>query len=279
MIENIVSIEKIRKDAISEIREKIKKDHKYLHPCNKERLEYQKNLKFENGYEFTCWLQQNGIMKNHSDVENDRLEKFYKKNGFKNGKDYRDYIARCKGYKDNADYKRELCYNNGICSPSSENENCSLYIGIVIGENIAEPILIEIFGAIKEKMHSRNPGYEYVVNGGYKIDIKTTTLKLDTRNGNYIWPFHIDHNDITDYFLLLALDNIENKNLMHIWLVHKYDMIIKGIGHGYIIEEFYIRNKITIRNDPRYLSEFKKYDWIDKLKCINVVTDILNNIE
>ncbi len=61
MKEDIDSIENMRRNTISEIKEKIKKDPKYLHPCNKERLEYQKNLKFENGYEFTYWLQQNGI--------------------------------------------------------------------------------------------------------------------------------------------------------------------------------------------------------------------------
>ena len=277
MIEDIDSIENMRRNTISEIREKIKKDHKCLHPCNKERLEYQKKLKFENGYEFIRWLQQSGIMKNSTDVENNKLEKFYKKRGFKNNKDYRDYIARRKGYKDNADYMREWCYNHGICGPSSENENCSLYLGIIIGENVAEPILTEIW--IKEKMPSKNPGYEYIVNGEYKIDVKTTTLKLDRRNGNYIWPFHIDYNDITDYFLLLALDDIESKNLIHVWLIHKYDMVTKGIGKGYVIEKFYIRDKITMRNDPKYLSEFEKYDLIDKLKCINTIIDILKSIE
>lgn len=62
MVEN--SIEGIRKNVVAEIKEKVRKNQKFLSPVNKERLEYQEKLKFANGNEFTCWMQQNGIMKN-----------------------------------------------------------------------------------------------------------------------------------------------------------------------------------------------------------------------
>lgn len=50
------NIEKIRKNAITEIKEKVKKSPGYLHPCNKERQEDMKRLKFISGYEFTYWM-------------------------------------------------------------------------------------------------------------------------------------------------------------------------------------------------------------------------------
>jgi hypothetical protein len=54
------SIENIRKNAIDEIKEKVKKNPKYLHPMNKERLEDMKRLIFISGNGFTQWMQKNG---------------------------------------------------------------------------------------------------------------------------------------------------------------------------------------------------------------------------
>lgn len=48
-------IDDIRRNTIKEIIEKVNKNPEFLHPINKERLEYMKRLKFSSGYEFTCW--------------------------------------------------------------------------------------------------------------------------------------------------------------------------------------------------------------------------------
>ena len=44
-----VDIEKIRKDSIEEIKKKVRNNSNFLNQANKERLEYQKKLKFANG--------------------------------------------------------------------------------------------------------------------------------------------------------------------------------------------------------------------------------------
>lgn len=58
------SIENIRRDIIIEIKEKVKRNLGYLHPCNKERQEDMKDSNF-NGNEFTNWMQQKGILKSY----------------------------------------------------------------------------------------------------------------------------------------------------------------------------------------------------------------------
>ena len=46
----VEDIEKIRKDTITGIKKKVKKDPKYLNSANKERQEDMRTLKFANGY-------------------------------------------------------------------------------------------------------------------------------------------------------------------------------------------------------------------------------------
>ncbi len=133
------NIENIRKDAISGIKEKVKKNPKYLHPCNMERKNDADILGFSNGYEYTCWLQQIGIMKNPVDITRQRhyavaknqgfeswaeyqyslaIEKGFsntteyrdyivKKRGFRDIKEYKDHVAKKKGYKDHNEYQRK----------------------------------------------------------------------------------------------------------------------------------------------------------------------------
>ena len=77
MIEN--DIENIRINAISEIKEKVRQDSKYVHPCNKERQDDQKRLKFLYGYEYIRWMQQNGILKNSTNINTISRENSIKK--------------------------------------------------------------------------------------------------------------------------------------------------------------------------------------------------------
>lgn len=53
------------KDVIDEIKEKVRNNPNFLSPCNKERLEHQKKLKFANGNDFTCWMQES---QNYTDI-------------------------------------------------------------------------------------------------------------------------------------------------------------------------------------------------------------------
>lgn len=47
---------------------------------NKERQEYQKKLGFQSGYEFTCWMQENGILRDNSVLlKKENIEKMHKR--------------------------------------------------------------------------------------------------------------------------------------------------------------------------------------------------------
>lgn len=69
------SIGDIRRKAISEIKEKVKKNPRYLYPCNKERQEDMKRFKFANGNAFTHWMRQNRIMESPINIDRRVLKK------------------------------------------------------------------------------------------------------------------------------------------------------------------------------------------------------------
>ncbi len=276
--ENMIDIENIRNDAIIEIKEKVKKNHRYLHPCNKERLEDMKRFKFANGNDFTCWMQQNGIMKNPIDIKHEEFYNTIKNSGCENLNDYKDKCAKKLGYKDrkergkeynmnHVEYKREWNWNHGICSPFSENEYCSLYLGVHIAErNVARKYLPILLGEIEKEMPPNYPAYDFVCKGCIKVNVKARQL-IDNK-----WQFPIKHNNIADYFILICFDNInDNRELkiLHILIIGKNDMVRKHTtGKYYIMEKFYNRETISISNDPKstlFFKHFQKYDWIDKL--------------
>lgn len=71
------NIENIRRDAIYEIKEKIKilTVGKYVHPCNKEFKDDMRRLSFDSGNRFIVWMQQNGILKNPTKVQHDNNDR------------------------------------------------------------------------------------------------------------------------------------------------------------------------------------------------------------
>lgn len=273
------NIENIRKNAIAEIKEKVKKNHGYLHPCNKEKQEDMKRFGFENGYKFNCWLQHVGILKRSIDVRHKEFDITIKNYGCKNLQDYQDKCAKKLGFKDrkergkvyrelinHTEYTREWKWNHNVCSPSSENEDCSLNLGFHTAERkIARKYIPIILEEIEDEMPVNNLGYDIVCKGGIKIDVKARRL-IDNK-----WEFPIKHNNTADYFLLIGFNDDYNDKLkiLHIWLIGKNDKIRKHIaGKHYRMEKFHNRETISIYNDPgssMYFKYFQKYDQMDKL--------------
>lgn len=95
----------IRIEWIIKIKEKIKKNPKYIHPCNRERQEDMEILQFSNGYDFTFWMQQNGILSSSARTR----DKYFQDKGFKNRQDYEDKCSRDLGFKDSSERKRNGC--------------------------------------------------------------------------------------------------------------------------------------------------------------------------
>ncbi len=250
-------IDNIRKDAIAEIKEKVRKNPKFLHPANKERLEYQEKLKFTNGNDFTCWMQQVGIMKSHVDVDHKVHEKAIENAGCKTKKEYLDKCARAAGFKDYAEQKKEWRHETGRQIPKEDNPYCSAHFG-----DFTENLMIRTFeGAIR--MPYGNPGYDWTCKRGDKIDNKGVCC------GNRRYAFGIKYNDKTDWFILSAWDNRDSLTPLYVWAFHKNDIVKYRIGNGYILKKFCDRETFTIPDNPEGLKEFEKYevsDRLDKLK-------------
>lgn len=250
MVENIDIGNK--KDIIKEIREKIKNNPKYINPCGKEFQEDIKRYGFENGNKFISWMQQKGILKDHTKIDHRTKEKTLENMGFKNQKEYKDHCAKRRGYKNDTERKKEQRWNRGVRSPMSENEDCAYYLGIHIAERLLSTIYQDV-----TRMPANYPYYDFICNKGYKIQVKARCI-LKSKHGYPRWEFKIDYNDVADYFILVAFDNRDNLNPMHIWLIGKNEIVRE--------RKFYRRTSIVITNKPLLLLDLKKYEQIDKLE-------------
>jgi len=106
-------------DIIIEIKEKIKKNPRYIHPANKEFQEDIKRYGFENGNRFICWMQQNGILKSPSNIDREHLNYLAKRKGFKNHNDHRIHLAEEKGFESISDYQNYLANKKGFRNHSN----------------------------------------------------------------------------------------------------------------------------------------------------------------
>lgn len=246
----VEDLEKIRKDAVTGIKEKANKNPKYLNPANKERQEDMKRLKFANGYEFTCWMQQNEIMKNPFDVERVARRKTIDNAGCKTQKEYKDKCARNAGFKDNAEKVREWNYETGRKLPKEFDEDSPIYFG-----DFAESLMIQTFED-SVRMPPNNPGFDWKCKSGDNIDNKGVCLTYDRDWSG--WKFNIRCNNIADYFILSAWDNRESLNPLYVWIFHKND-IVRG-------RKFCEFDGFTVTNDQKYLKELEKYEFVNRLE-------------
>ena len=266
------NIEDIRSNTVEKIKEKIKRNPKYLNPCNKERQEDIKRLKFATGYDFTCWLQKVGIVKDCKQIEIEYRDKFAMKLGFKNRIEYINYKARINGYKDDADRVRTSNHERGICFPISDNEDYPQYLGNHLAERkYARKILPVILGKIEKEMPINYPEYDFIVEKDTKsitVDVKSRRLSTKYKH----WNFPIRHNNGTNYFLFLAFneERLEEKlKLLHILLIRNDEKVRRCSGNGCKMDILCDREGISISNDPNsamYFEHFKQYDYIDNQK-------------
>lgn len=253
-------IEKIRESAIVEIKEKVNKNPKYLHPMNKERQEDMKRFMFANGNDFTHWMQQVGIMKNPSDIHSDEYRKTIENAGCKTFKEYDDKLAQREGFENGAerdrDHNREYKHRIGKHLPREFNEECTAWFG-----EFTENLMIQTFED-PIKMPYGNPGFDWKCKNGDKIDNKGRCLRYDKRPGrSSSWIFQIEYNNIADWFILSAWDDRDSLTPLHVWAFRKDDMV-RG-------RKFWRREGFGVTNTPEALKELEKWevtDRLDKLK-------------
>lgn len=177
-------------------------------------------------------------------------------------KEYLDKWAKDKGYADLKEYRRILSWNNGSRSPMECNQDCSYYVGIHIAERkIARKILPILFGGIEKEMPPNHPGYDFIVKGGYKVNVKSRRFLRRE------WCFMISHNRDTDFFLLIGLnDEIDEDKIkvIRMWLFRKDDNVDKRIGGWYYKKPFWDREGFTMTENPIRIEKFKSYEITDK---------------
>jgi hypothetical protein len=159
--------------------------------------------------------------------------------------------------KHNLEKRRKISHEKYGILPLNDKRSGGGYLGIYI----AEKVLSKFFDNIKQ-MPYRNPGYDYICRNGFKIDVKSSTEHNNKKSKYNFWTFNILYNQIADYFLCLAFDNINNLNPLHIWLIPGKD----------------INNKcrIDIYNNEHGLLKYKKYEKsLDKvIVCCNKMKQV-----
>lgn len=172
-------------------------------------------------------------------------------------KEYDDYMARKRGFKCSSEVELKRRHEKNGTLPLKENKECGQYLGVYI----AERILFNIFGGLK-RMPYTNHGYDFICNKGYKIEVKSGCLRFNRQHINIYqqWNFHINKNNVADYFLLLAFDNREDLNPLHVWMIHKEDKINNKFMKEYI--------GFSVSNSKIGLLKMKDYNLENKLEKI-----------
>lgn len=238
-------------------------------------------------------------MVNPTDINWKRNSQTAKNKGFNNYKEYQDNLVKCKGFDNTTEYKnswakskgfencaeycREHRWNKGIIGPMSENESCSLYKGIYIGESqIAKHILEMIFECVDIKPPN-NPGFDFIcrnpriefiekypifefISGKeYRIDSKIRKLEF-RKNYRELWNFPIRYNNIADYFILIGISNGNDDNeidILYIWFFKKDD-IIRG-------RKLWRREMFSITNSSKCILRFHTHELKDELEEIKKI--------
>lgn len=224
-------------------------------------VEYQNELAKQKGFKDRNEETKASFQKRGFKTRKEYREYLARQKGYTNRQEYYDDIARKKGYKDHNDYRRQTTEKRkatlGLPINMQENKECSLWLGVVI----AEKVLSKVFKNV-ERMSTNNPGYDFICNKGFKVDVKSACL--DDEN---IWEFRIKRNKIADYFLLLAFNNREDLEPEHLWLIKGTDKVKKKI-----INEI---ASIVIRNNPLSMYEYEDYELTDKLEKVKDCCDKL----
>ena len=135
----------------------------------------------------------------------------------------------------------------------------SLRLGLYIEQTIAA-----MFGCVTEAVC--NPYVDFICPNGYKMQVKTSSLG---KNKYPNWGFHINENKIVDYFILVAVNNIddidkENFKPEHIWLI-KGNVLNYKTGVSISPSRVYKWNEYSIMKEY----ENKFIDCCNTIKKIN----------
>ena len=188
--------------------------------------------------------------------------------GFKNRFDYWDSLSKKHGYNNYKEWLNDINHKSGKHKSMIDNKECTMWLGY----HIAERLLSKIFKNV-ERMPYNHPGYDFICDKGYKINVKTSCLlKHKNRNGMF-WCFSIGNNKDVDYFMLLAFDNRKDLNPIHIWLIKGDEVLITRNTSKKLNERY----SITIY--PTQELKYNKYEQISKLERLINCCNILKKVQ
>lgn len=179
--------------------------------------------------------------------------------GYKDYNEYLDLIAICRGFTCYEEYDRVWKYYPGMPDSIRENRKNTRFLGVYIAESSVN----KLFKG-SQRMRLRNPGYDIVCNKGYKIDVKASTLSATNT-----LSFHINENNIADYFILIGYNNIIELKPLHMWIIGSEEII-----HDYPMHDWHI---LMVPNEPIYTDYLQKYERIDKLEELREICDEFNS--
>ena len=171
-------------------------------------------------------------------------------------KNYRDILAKRKGFEDYNEEHRSYVHNTGRQLPKEVNKKCPAYFG-----SFTESLMIQTFED-PIKMPYGNKGFDWTCKRGDKIDNKSVCLSLNIPYWEG-WIFSIEYNNIADWFILSAWDDRDSLTPLHVWIFHKNDIVRE--------RKFWRRDSFSITNKPNHLKKFESYEAsnrFDKLKDI-----------
>lgn len=199
--------------------------------------------------------------------------------GCRTENEYANLCAQRIGFKDSSEQSKVNLWKRGKVRPMSQNKDCSSYLGIELGEKIIGRYSLPIlFDNIIKEMPNNCPGYEFIVIGDFKVNIKCRCLQFQGERTPF-WNFSIRYNKVTDYFLLIGFDSRKNLEPKYAWLIHKNELVKIGKDHKNI-RPLWNRDGLVITNANEYLKYFKKYNVTDKLKDLkDICKDFMENID
>lgn len=293
MIEEIGNI-----DIIIEIKEKIKNNIGYLHPCNKEFQEDIKIYGFGSGHDFITWMQNNGILKNPSDIDSrseyrtkylekqkhnnkllkdEQITNYYRELEDNYGKEFVKWAIKNRniiekkiislGCKSEKEYRDKMAQINGFKNDTERRKvnswNNGVYFPLQESEGCPKyfgEYIAEnyIIKTFKDAIPAPINNPGFDWTCNKGLKIQCMSRCL-SHNGNWSgWIYAIAYNNIADYFLISAWDNRTDLKPLHIWIFNKND-IVRG-------EKFWRRTGLSITNKPYKLIELCDYEVYDKLE-------------
>ena len=137
----------------------------------------------------------------------------------------------------------------------NENKTCSLYLGVII----AEGVLSLIFKNEIKKMVNGNPGFDFICDNGWKIDVKSSCRRICESCADS-WYFTIKRNTTADYFLCMGFNNRDDLDIEHVWLIpgDKINHLVTIAIHTTTTSKWELYEKTELLNDIKFICDSRK---------------------